>query len=84
MARSIGMAADGTVFRAVIRKKYKRNEEPFTTYEGPYGSAAAARARVTFWQNNLAELDDNGNVSTEQWATGHVESGTVAWTRYPR
>ena len=80
MARSIGMAADGTVFRAVILKKYP-NQDAFTAYEGPYGTEAAARARVTFWKNNLSERDENGNVSTEQWATGHVEKGLVTWTR---
>lgn len=83
MARSIGMAADATVFRAVITKKYPHSPEPFTDYEGPYGSASAARARVTFWVNHLAVLDEEtGEPTGESDASGHVESGSVTWTRY--
>ncbi|AKA61712.1 hypothetical protein SEA_YDN12_45 [Streptomyces phage YDN12] len=78
MARSIGMAEDATVFRAVIRKKYP-DQEAFTAYEGPYGSAAAARARVTFWKNYLNQPDAEGNPVNE--TDGHVETGTVVWSR---
>ena len=44
MARSIGMAADATVFRAVITKQL-RDGTTVTEYEGPYGGIGAARAR---------------------------------------
>ena len=80
MARSIGMTADGTVFRAVIRKKYP-DQDAFTAYEGPYGTEAAARARVTFWKNYLNGPDAEGNPVNE--TDGHVEKGTVTWTRTP-
>lgn len=80
MARSIGMVADGTVFRAVIRKKYP-NQEAFTAYEGPYRSAAAAQARVTFWKNYLNTPDEEGNPVNE--TDGYVETGTVTWARTP-
>ncbi len=82
MARSIGMAADATVFRAVITKQYP-GREAFTDYEGPYGSAAAARARVTFWVNHLAIRDEDTYERTgESNASGYVESGSVTWVRY--
>lgn len=80
MARSIGMAADATVFRAVITKRYDHGT--FTAYEGPYGSIGAARARVSFWRNYMAEYDDEtGEPTGESRASGHVERGTVAWER---
>ncbi len=80
MARSIGMAADATVFRAVITKTYDHGT--FTAYEGPYGSIGAARARVSFWTNYLAEVDeDTGEPTGRSRASGYVERGKVAWTR---
>lgn len=82
MARSIGMAADATVFRAVITKKYPGWEE-FTEYEGPYGSHGAAQGRVTFWVNHMAIVDEDTFEPTgESNASGYVESGSVAWTRH--
>lgn len=76
MARSIGMSANATVFRAVIVKKYPHNDAAYTAYEGPYGEAAAAKARVTFWRNRL------GTDRTERtWADGYVEEGTIDWLR---
>ncbi|MEV5942719.1 hypothetical protein [Streptomyces sp. NPDC051994] len=79
MARSIGMAADATVFRAVITKTYPHGT--FTTYEGPYGSIGAARARVSFWTNYLAEVDEEtGEKTGASRASGYVERGQVAWT----
>lgn len=80
MARNIG--ADGTMplYRAVITKKY-RNSEPFTSYEGPYTTEGAAKARVTFWANYLEDRDyATGEVTTESWATGYVEQGEVTWS----
>lgn len=81
MARSIGMTADATVFRAVIVKTQPLGVEPLTVYEGPYGSAAAARARVTFWVNYMAECDDEGNPTGASRASGYVEQATVTWSR---
>lgn len=78
MARSIGMAADATVFRAVITTTLRNGTER-TDYEGPYGSIGAARARVTFWTNYLAEYDDEGMPTGKSRAHGYVERGTVAW-----
>jgi hypothetical protein len=74
MARSIGMAADATVFRAVITKTYQHGT--FTDYEGPYGSIGAARARVSFWVNYLTPCEGGGSN-----ASGYVEQGSVTWTR---
>lgn len=74
MARSIGMAADATVFRAVIVKK--RGDTTVTGYEGPYGSIGAARARVSFWVNYLTPCEGGGSN-----ASGYVERGSVTWTR---
>lgn len=83
MARSIGMAADATVFRAVITKQ-TRDGETVTTHEGPYGSIGAARARVSFWVNYLAEYDDEtGERTGRSRASGYVEHGTVRWERVP-
>jgi len=80
MARSIGMAADATVFRAVITKTY--DDEPVTHHEGPYGSIGAARARVSFWTNYLADTDEEtGEKTGTSRASGHVERGTVTWER---
>lgn len=82
MARSIGMAEGATVFRAVITKKYP-DREAFTTYEGPYGSAGAAQARVTFWVNYLAVVDEETGLKTgESGASGFVEEGSVTWATY--
>lgn len=81
MARSIGMAADAAVFRAVITKK-RRDGSTVTDYEGPYGSIGAARARVSFWTNYYAERDDEtGDLTGRSDASGYVERGTVAWER---
>jgi hypothetical protein len=81
MARSIGMAADATVFRAVITKQH-RDGETVTTHEGPYGSIGAARARVSFWTNYMADYDDEtGERTGTSRASGYVEQGTVAWER---
>ena len=76
------MGSDDHVFRAVITKKYRNQDEPVTAYEGPYASVAAARARVTYWANYMADrdLDIDGTVLDESWATGHVEFGVVAWS----
>lgn len=81
MARSIGMAADATVFRAVITKKL-RDGESVTEFEGPYGAIGAARARVSFWTNHMAVLDEDTFEPTgESRASGYVERGTVSWER---
>ena len=80
MARSIGMAKDATVFRAVITKTYAAENR--TEYEGPYGSIGAARARVSFWTNYLAERDEETQEPTgRSRASGYVERGTVSWER---
>jgi hypothetical protein len=78
MARSIGMAEGDQVFRAVIWKKYP-NQPGFLSYEGPYGAYPAALSRVTFWKNYLNTTDMEGNPVSE--TDGHVEVGTVTWTR---
>lgn len=70
------MTAGSKVFRAVIVKKYP-GSEPFTVYEGPYGSAAAARARVTLWTNYLGQYTEG----CDRGATAHVEIGTISWAR---
>jgi hypothetical protein len=81
MARSIGMAADATVFRAVITFT-NRDGTQRTEHEGPYGSIGAARARVSFWTNYLAVRDEDTQEPTgESRAKGHVEQGTVTWER---
>lgn len=81
MARSIGMAADATVFRAVITKQYP-DGTTVTDYEGPYGSIGAARARVSFWTNYLAIRDEDTCEPTgESRASGYVEQGSVSWER---
>ena len=80
MARSIGMAKDATVYRAVITKQL-RDGETVTEYEGPYGGIGAARARVSFWTNYMADYDDEGERTGTSRAAGHVERGTVAWER---
>ncbi|MEU3098539.1 hypothetical protein ABZ690_28235 [Streptomyces sp. NPDC006967] len=55
MARNIG--ADGrTVYRAAVTITDRTTRDTHTDYEGPYATAAAAQARVTFWTNHLAEL----------------------------
>ena len=81
MARDMSMCEDDHVFRAVLTLKYRNSDEPVTRLEGPYTSAAAARARVTFWKNYLADrdLDIDGSQRGETWATGHVEFGVVTW-----
>jgi hypothetical protein len=80
MARSIGMAAGAQVFRAVIEIT-GRDGTKQTRYEGPYGAIGAARGRVSFWTNHLAEYDDDGEPTGESRASGHVEIGTVTWER---
>lgn len=81
MARSIGMAADATVFRAVITKEL-RDGTTVTEHEGPYGSIGAARARVSFWTNYMAVVDEDTFEPTgESKASGYVERGTVSWER---
>jgi hypothetical protein len=76
------MGEDSVIYRAKITKKY-RGSDPFVTYDGPYTTAAAARARVTYWANYLADrdLDIDGTQLDESWATGEVEVGTVSWRR---
>ncbi len=71
MSRSIAMHDGDPVFRAVIRGVWA-DGQPFARREGPYGSAAQAKARVTFWRNHLAK---NGGT-----AAGRVERGTVSWS----
>lgn len=78
MARNIAVTEDTPVFRAVITKKYPHSEA-FVSYEGPYLTAAAAKARVSYWVNYLNEPDENGNPTNETF--GHVETGKVTWTR---
>lgn len=81
MARSIGMAADATVFRAVI-KFTDRDGTQRTEYEGPYGAIGAARGRVSFWTNYLADRDEETLEPTgTSRAKGHVEQGSVTWER---
>ncbi|WP_413102252.1 hypothetical protein [Streptomyces sp. Inha503] len=81
MARSIGMAADATVYRAVIQFT-NRDGTTRTEYEGPYGGIGAARARVSFWTNHLADIDEEtGERTGTSRASGHVERGTVSWER---
>jgi len=72
MARNIG--ADGSeVYRAVITKTL-RNGTKLTSHEGPYTTAGAARARITFWANHFAKFDDDSS------ATGEVEQAHTVWT----
>ncbi len=81
MARSIGMAADATVFRAVITITASDGSTS-TKHEGPYGGIGAARARVSFWTNYLAVRDEDTFEPTgESRASGHVEEGSVTWTK---
>ncbi|MCI3271426.1 hypothetical protein [Streptomyces cylindrosporus] len=81
MARSIGMAADATVYRAVIEFT-NRDGTKDTKHEGPYGSIAAARARVSFWANYLADRDEEtGERTGTSRASGYVERGSVEWER---
>ncbi|WP_326797464.1 hypothetical protein OG946_20255 [Streptomyces sp. NBC_01808] len=69
MARNIG--ADGRdVFRAVITSTGK-DGRPSTWHEGPYAKPGAARARVSFWRNHLA---DKGST-----VTGHPERALTVW-----
>jgi hypothetical protein len=83
MAHSIGMAADATVYRAVIEFT-DRDGTKRTEYEGPYGGIGAARARVSFWTNYLAVRDEDTDEPTgESRASGHVEEGHVTWERVP-
>lgn len=67
MARNIG--ADG---RAVYRAVITFGDSPTPRYEGPYGSAGAARARVSFWRNYLARSGGS--------ARGRVEQAHTVWT----
>jgi hypothetical protein len=37
---------------------------------------------VTFWKNHMADRDyETGEISTEHWADGYVEVGTVTWSK---
>jgi len=73
MARSISMAPDAPVYRAVTTVPGWRGEGTVTKYEGPYDSPGAAKARVTFWSNRYRREDGTTPV------TGRVEHGVVAW-----
>lgn len=68
MARKIGKESETTVYRAVITKPGYRGRDKVTTYEGPYRTVGAARARVTFWQNCY-----------DGEASGYVEAGHLTW-----
>ncbi|MFE9340847.1 hypothetical protein [Streptomyces sp. NPDC007063] len=77
MARNIG--ADGrTVYRAVVEIT-DRDGETSTRYEGPYGTPAAARARVSFWRNHLADYNGRGEPTGTSSAAGHVERAHTTW-----
>lgn len=81
MARTMNLDSDAAIYRAKILKKY-RLSDPIVAYEGPYTTPAAAQARITFWANYLADRDyETGEVSTDQWAKGEVEVGTVTWAK---
>lgn len=77
------MDADDQIFRVKILKKYRATPEPVLSYEGPYATAAAARARGTYWENYMADrdIDIDGTVLDESWAKTEVEVGTVTWGR---
>lgn len=78
MARSMSMEPDAPVFRAVIYKRYREGAPLIVSYEGPYATAGAAKARVTFWANwigvRLAGAED-----MREGAFGHIEQGEVSW-----
>lgn len=77
MARNIG--ADGRdVFRAVVTST-STDGRSATWHEGPYGTVGAARARVSFWRNHLAEHDDDGEATGTSRAAGHVERALTVW-----
>ena len=78
MARTMNLDPDAQLFRAKILKKY-RYGGPFVSYEGPYTTAAAAQARVTYWANYLGRPEDEMPEGT--WAEGCVEAGTVTWAK---
>ncbi|MCZ0983839.1 hypothetical protein O1L60_44560 [Streptomyces diastatochromogenes] len=78
MARNIGMEPDAEVWRAVIVKTFTDGTTE-TVYEGPYGAAAQARARVTFWRNWMADV---ANYEAGK-AEGHVERAQPAWEKAP-
>lgn len=81
MARSMEMAPDAMVYRAVITKPTWMwgTWEVHTVCEGPYATEAAAKARVTYWTQRYAETDDYGRPTGRSKASGYVEPGTVTW-----
>lgn len=80
MARRIGMGPDATVYRAVITTIYDHAPEGVTRYQGPYGTSAAAQARVTRAVNRAVDYDDNGAALPSR-ASGYIEQGSFTWTR---
>ncbi|MEV1042960.1 hypothetical protein AB0J01_41330 [Streptomyces sp. NPDC050204] len=74
MARNIGMTPEAEVWRAVITKTFPDGTTE-TVYAGPYGAAAQARGRVTFWRNYLAKYGKGAK------ADGHVERARPVWER---
>jgi hypothetical protein len=80
VARNMNMSPDAPVYRAVVTRTYPSGEVR-TWCEGPYATAGAAQARVTFWINDCRVYDDDLCMYTgESWATGHVDTGTVSWS----
>jgi hypothetical protein len=77
MARNIGAARNGDVYRAVIVIT-RPDGHTHTKHEGPYDKPGAARARVTFWTNYYAEQDAG---TGKTYAAGHIEKATTTWER---
>lgn len=78
MARSIAMAPDAPVFRAVVTVT-RPDGTSWDKCEGPYEAASAAKARVTYWVNRYGPTDQ---AQPGDWhAHGHVERGEVTWSR---
>ncbi|MFE5851995.1 hypothetical protein ACFQ61_02045 [Streptomyces sp. NPDC056500] len=78
MARHIAPDETGHVYRAVITIT-PHTREPYTKHEGPYGTAAAAQGRVTFWTNHYADRDEDDELTGTSRATGHIEQGKTVW-----
>lgn len=76
MARSIAMAEDAPVFRAVVTIT-RPDGTSWKQCEGPYEAASAAKARVTYWSNRYDGRDGDWH------AEGYVEQGEVSWSRLP-
>lgn len=79
MSRSIDPKLPA-VYRAVIdwKEPAARGGKAHREYEGPYDTPAAARARVTFWENNLRDSETG-----ETRASGKVEEGPISeWRPY--